>query len=154
VSYKVKVTLRPTVSRHPSGTRDQFFPFSFWLFLDSCGFVDVGRPLWREVEPVLSSFCRASPAQPFSDLNPTGLMSIVYCLYFQDSPNLEIQVPEFISPRNRVAQLYPRALGLEVQSWGEITSGGKRTKKTEYNLLKEPWTQQTMGRLWGNCDNG
>jgi hypothetical protein len=37
---------------------------------------------------------------PFSDLSPTGLMSIFYCLYFRDSPNLEGQVPVFISPRN------------------------------------------------------
>jgi hypothetical protein len=29
-----------------------------------------------------------------------------------DSPNLEGQVPVYISPRNRVAQLYPQALGL------------------------------------------
>jgi hypothetical protein len=28
-----------------------------------------------------------------------------------DSPNLEGQVPVFISPRNRLAQLYPQALG-------------------------------------------
>jgi hypothetical protein len=28
-----------------------------------------------------------------------------------DSPNLEDQVPGFISPRNRVARLYPQALG-------------------------------------------
>jgi hypothetical protein len=28
-----------------------------------------------------------------------------------DSPSLEGQVPAFISPRNRVAQLYPQALG-------------------------------------------
>jgi hypothetical protein len=49
---KVKVILRPIVSRpvhpgvrHPSGTRDQFSPFSFLLFLDSFGFVDVGRSL-------------------------------------------------------------------------------------------------------------
>jgi hypothetical protein len=28
-----------------------------------------------------------------------------------DSPNLEDQVPVFIYPRNRVAQLYPQALG-------------------------------------------
>jgi hypothetical protein len=27
------------------------------------------------------------------------------------SPNLEGQIPVFISPRNRVAQLYPQALG-------------------------------------------
>jgi hypothetical protein len=29
----------------------------------------------------------------------------------RDSPNLEGQVPVFISHRNRVAQLYPQALG-------------------------------------------
>jgi hypothetical protein len=29
----------------------------------------------------------------------------------RDSPNLEGQVPVFISPRNRVAQLYPQTLG-------------------------------------------
>jgi hypothetical protein len=32
-------------------------------------------------------------------------------LFTQQGPNLEGQVPVFISPRNRVAQLYPRALG-------------------------------------------
>jgi hypothetical protein len=84
-------------------------PFDY--FLDSFGYVDVGRPLWREVGSVLFSFCQASPVQPFSDLSPMGLMSIVYCLYFWDSPNLEGQVPVFISPRNRVTQLYPRAWG-------------------------------------------
>jgi hypothetical protein len=31
-----------------------------------------------------------------------GLMTIFYCLYFWDSPNLEGQVPVIISPRNRV----------------------------------------------------
>jgi hypothetical protein len=33
--------------------------------------------------------------------SPMGLMNIFYCFYF----------PVFISPRNRVAQLYPRTLG-------------------------------------------
>jgi hypothetical protein len=58
---KVKVILRPTVSRsvrfgvrHPSGTCDQFFPL-LWLFLDSCEFVDVGCLLWREDGPVICS---------------------------------------------------------------------------------------------------
>jgi hypothetical protein len=31
--------------------------------------------------------------------------------HIRHSPNLEGQVPVFISPRNRVAQLYPQALG-------------------------------------------
>jgi hypothetical protein len=42
--------------------------------------------------------------------SPSELTDIFYCLIW-DSPNLEGQVPVFISPRNRVAQLYPRALG-------------------------------------------
>jgi hypothetical protein len=71
-----------------------------------------GCPLWGEVWSVVFSFSRASVAQPFSGLSPTVLMSIFYCLYFWDSPNLEGQAPVFIFPRNRAAQLYPQALGL------------------------------------------
>jgi hypothetical protein len=73
------------------GPATNLHPFQFDYFLDSLGIVDVGRPLWREVGSVLFSFCRASPAQRFSDLSPTGLMSIVYWLYFLGSPNLEGQ---------------------------------------------------------------
>jgi hypothetical protein len=65
-------------------------------------FVDVGRPLWREVGSVVFSFCWASPAQSFSGLSPTGLMSIFYCLNFETPP----------TGRNKVAQLYS---GLQVQ---------------------------------------
>jgi hypothetical protein len=108
IKVKVKIKLRTTVSqpvrpgvRHPSGNRDQFFPFSLWLFLDSFGFVDMGSPLWREVRSVLFSFCRASSAQPFSDLSPTGLRSIFFCLSFLDSLNLEDQVPLFTRPKVR-----------------------------------------------------
>jgi hypothetical protein len=88
-------------------------------FLDRCGFVDMGRPLWLEVGSVVFSFCRASPAQPFSDLSPAGLIFyfiLFYCLYFWDSANLESHVPVFISPRNSVTQLYPRVLGSPL-SW-------------------------------------
>jgi hypothetical protein len=49
-------------------------------------------------------------------------MSIVYCLYFWDSPNLEGKVPVFISPRNRVAQLYPRATLYELLPAQQLTS--------------------------------
>jgi hypothetical protein len=44
----------------------------------------------------------------------------------RNCPNLEGQVPVFISPRNRVAQLYPQALGsLFVASYDSQGYGGK-----------------------------
>jgi hypothetical protein len=47
-----------------------------------------------------------------------GLTTTLYCLRFE-TPNLEGQVPVFISPRNRMARLYPQALGsLFVASYG------------------------------------
>jgi hypothetical protein len=43
----------------------------------------------------------------------------------RDFPNLEAQVPVFISPKNRVAQLYPQALGsLFVASYDSQGYGG------------------------------
>jgi hypothetical protein len=43
----------------------------------------------------------------------------------RDSPNLEGQVPVFICPRNRAAQLYPQALGsLFVASYDSQDYGG------------------------------
>jgi hypothetical protein len=59
----------------------------------------------------------ALPEQSHSSRSPTELTAISYCLFW-DSPNLEGQVPVFISPRNGVAQVYPRALGsLSVASY-------------------------------------
>jgi hypothetical protein len=37
------------------------------IIWDSCGFVDVGRPLWREAESAVFSWCWASPTQSFGD---------------------------------------------------------------------------------------
>jgi hypothetical protein len=53
------------------GPVTNFSPSLFNYFLDSCGFVDVGRALWREVGSVVFSYCRASQALPFSNLSPT-----------------------------------------------------------------------------------
>jgi hypothetical protein len=52
----------------------------------------------------------ALPEQSLSGRSPAELTAIFYCPIW-DFPNLEGQVPIFISPRNRVAQLYPWALG-------------------------------------------
>jgi hypothetical protein len=51
-------------------------------------------------------------------------VTILYCL-ISDSPNLEGQVPVFVSLRNRVTQLCPRALGsLYVASYDLQCYGG------------------------------
>jgi hypothetical protein len=103
----------PSWYQAPTWDLQTIFPILDFFY--SFRIIDVGRPLWREVGSVLFSFCRASPAQSFSDLSPTGLMSRVYCRYFWNSPNQEGQVLVFISPRSRVAQLYLQELGLSNQ---------------------------------------
>jgi hypothetical protein len=51
-------------------------------------------------------------------LSPAGLKTVFYCPNSWDSPNLEALVLVFISPRNKVAQINPRALGsLSVASY-------------------------------------
>jgi hypothetical protein len=122
------------------GPATNFSHSLFDYFLHSFGLVDVGRPLWREVGSVLYSFCRASPAQPFSDLSPTGLMNIVYCLYFWDSPNQHGQVLVFVSPRNRIAQLYPRVLGYWI--WAAI--GPSYIARGGSLLISYPWKSTSM----------
>jgi hypothetical protein len=61
----------------------------FLLLSGSCGFVDVGRPLWREDGSVVYNCCWSSPAQSFLGPSPAGLMAIFYCLRFKPPPNLE-----------------------------------------------------------------
>jgi hypothetical protein len=48
-----------------------------WLLSDSCGFVDLGRPLWREDGSVVCNCYWSSPAQSFLGPSPVGL---VVCL--------------------------------------------------------------------------
>jgi hypothetical protein len=55
--------------------------------------------------------CWPSSPQSFSGQTPIALMTIFYCLRFDTPRNLEGQVSVFVSPRNRVARLYPQALG-------------------------------------------
>jgi hypothetical protein len=116
VKVKGKVILRPTVSRPvcpgvkpPSGPVINF-SFSLKFSLDSCGFVILLRPLWREDGSVIYCCCWFSPAQLRSGLSPAGLKTNFFCPNSWEFPNLEGQVPIFISPRNRVAEIYPRAL--------------------------------------------
>jgi hypothetical protein len=56
-----------------------------WLLSDSCGFVGLGRPLWRENGSAICNCYWPSPAQSFSGPSPIGLVAIFYCLRFETS---------------------------------------------------------------------
>jgi hypothetical protein len=106
---EVEVNLRPTVSRPvclgvrlPSGTRDQFF-FSTVAGLLFCSALSDER---AGLYLLYNCFC-ALPEQSLLGRIPAELTARFYCL-IRDSLNLEGQILVFISPRNRVAQLYPR----------------------------------------------
>jgi hypothetical protein len=47
---------------------------------DSCGFVDLGRPLWRDDGSAVCNCYWSSPAQSFLGPSPIGLVAIFYCL--------------------------------------------------------------------------
>jgi hypothetical protein len=50
------------------------------LLSDSCGFVDLGRPLWTRGRVCPLKLLLASPAQSFWGSSPLGLMAMFYCL--------------------------------------------------------------------------
>jgi hypothetical protein len=130
---EVEVNLQPTVIsrlvclgvRRPSGTFNQFF-FLFEIpfrHLHVCYFVASSLTRGRVCNLLYNCFW-ALPEQSLLGRSPAELTTIFYC-FIWDSPNLEGQVPVFISPRNRVAQLYPWALGsLYVASYDSQGSGG------------------------------
>jgi hypothetical protein len=112
---RVRVTLPLTVycqslrpgDMPPWDSQPAFFFFNWTLAV----IVLMLYLLWREDGSVVYSCCLFSPAQSFLGQSPAGLMTTFYCLRFKTSSIPEGQVPVFISSRNRVAELYPQALG-------------------------------------------
>jgi hypothetical protein len=111
----VEVNLQPTVGQSilVSGTHlgpaTKFLLEIFFRQLRVCYFVAPSLTGGRVCNLLCNCFW-ALPEQSLLGRSPAELTAIFYCLIW-DSSNLESQVPVFISPRNRVAQLYPRALG-------------------------------------------
>jgi hypothetical protein len=50
----------------------------FLLLSNICGFVDVGRSLWREYESVIYNCCWSSAAQSFLGPSPVGAAIILW----------------------------------------------------------------------------
>jgi hypothetical protein len=111
----------------------------FLLLSDSCGFVNFGRPLWREVEPVVHNCCWASPAQSFSSPSPTGLRTIFYCLKFETPATW----------RTRSLNLY-RSLKIGVGVL--LAADSQSTSKSGYRAsLWDPWPEVSL--LFFLCHN-
>jgi hypothetical protein len=127
----MNVMLRPTVSRPVCldvklhvGPETRFF-----LLSNRCGFVDVGVPyLTRGLVCRLQlQLSLASTVILGSESGRTCDRILLYQI--RDYTNLEGQAPVFISPTNRVAQLYIRVLGcILIASYdSQAYSGSNRT---------------------------
>jgi hypothetical protein len=68
-----------------------------WGPSDSCGFVDVDRPLWQEDRSVIYNCCWPSSVQSFLGLSPAGLMTF-YCLRFETPPTWRARFPYLYPP--------------------------------------------------------
>jgi hypothetical protein len=78
------------------------------LLSDSCGFVDVGRSLWREEGSAVYHCCGSSPSQSFSGLSPAGLMTTFYSLRFESPPTWRAMSPYLYPPRTEWPGYTPR----------------------------------------------
>jgi hypothetical protein len=83
----------------------------FSLLSDNCVSVDMGRPLWRE-DGLSFTIAAVFDSAVILGSESRGAHDHILLSQIWGSTNLEDQVPVFISPRKRVARLYPQALGL------------------------------------------
>jgi hypothetical protein len=135
VRVRVRVTLRLAVYRRQFVLATS--PFSLWtsnfIFqLNACGYSPyVTFPLkrgWVYRSQLLLILASAGILRSES----RGTRDHILVSQVRDSPNLESQVPLFIYPMNRVARLYPQALGsLFVVSYVSQDYGGYGTDRTE-----------------------
>jgi hypothetical protein len=107
----VNIMLWPTVSWPVClGVKPHLGPKTrFLLRSDSCDFIDVFSMTRERVCRLQLLLALASAVILSSESR--GTHDHILPSQIRDSPNLEGQVRVFIYPRNRVAQLYPQALG-------------------------------------------
>jgi hypothetical protein len=106
----------------------------FLLLSGSCGFVDVGRSLWREDGSVVYNCCWTSPVILGSESR--GSSDHILLPQIRESPNLEGQFTVFISPRNKVAHFEPQTLGsLFFASYDSQGYGGRYSNLRRRGVL-------------------
>jgi hypothetical protein len=103
--------LRPTVSRPVYlGVKLHVRPRPDFCYCQSVA----GLLMWGALSDErtgLSFTIAAGPRQCILGSESGGTYDHILLSQIRDSPDLERQVPVFISPRNRVAQLYTQVLG-------------------------------------------
>jgi hypothetical protein len=111
--------------KHTCGAQDQIFIIVRHFQVCSCGAPSLTRERIYRLQLLL-----ALASAVILGFESGGTHDHILFSQIRDSPNLECQVPIFMSLRKRVAQLYPQALGspfvtsYDTQGYG----GGIRTR--------------------------
>jgi hypothetical protein len=109
-----------------------------WLLSYSCGFVDLGRPLWREDGSVVCNCYWSSPAQSFLGPSPVGLVAIFYSL---DS-SLKVTVLDCLTTDVTSREVSPSRTDLKTRN--RIV----RCHKTTYLLRRKLLRWFPLPRKW------
>jgi hypothetical protein len=130
----------------PSGAQDQTFVTARRLRVCCCGSPSLTREWDCRLQMLLVLASAARLGSEFRGTHDHRLLSQI-----RDSPNLEGQVPVFRSPRPRVAQMYPQALGsLFVASYDSQSYGGRirnRLHAENYSHSSQSQSYFTTGGL-------
>jgi hypothetical protein len=121
----------------------------FLLLSGSCGFVDVGRSLWRKDGSVVYNWCWSSPAQSYSGPSPVGLATIFYCLRFENFLFVASYDSQGYGGGIRPC-LHTRSAGLTNQSQSHTAADGRSISKSWCRASSGAHDQMsiTVWHLW------